>query len=294
MLKIVLAMLVGAGCLFSNDLTVTPIIKAEFIGIQMIDTNVSAGSVIFGDNSFGVTATKGDIEVVGVVSLVDVPEFGVDINKVYISKKFNESLKLNVGYKDLPYGFWYSNCVNLPLVRTGNFDPTYESYVIKTKAPQIGITWKQGVVETDVVGYMHGGKYNSAVAKSEVNLGDVIAVNMSVKVQNVDTLSLAAGGSANMGKFQLSGVYSRSITENLTGSYVEFAVFPTDINVTALRADLLIDSLSNGISSYSLSTVFFLTENFYIGSEYTLQSNIVNTKSEKPTHMVTGLIGVEF
>lgn len=294
MRKIILAMLVGVGCLFADNFTLTPIVKAEFLGVQQIDKNAHAGSVIFGDNSFGVNATKGDLEVVGVVSLVDAPKLGVGLNKVHLVKTFSESFKLNVGYKDIPYGFWYTNCVNLPLIRTGNFDSTYKSYVIKTKAPQLGVKWKQGMVETDIVGYMHNGKYKSFAAKSEVNLGDVIAINVSVKSQNMDTSSVSIGGTANLGMFQLSGVYSRGVTENTTGSYVEFAIFPTDINITAIRADLLIDDMNNGMSSYSLSSVFYLTEEFYVGSEYTLQSNIVEYKYQKPTHRVTGLIGVEF
>jgi len=295
MRKVIIAMFVGAACLFADDtLRVVPNIKAEFLGVQQVTKDATAGSVIFGDNNFGLTATKGDIEAVGSISLLDNQDFGVAVNNAYISKGLGESFKLTVGYKDLPYGFWFTNCVNYPLVRSGDFNPDYNSYIIKTKASQIDLTWKKGMVTTDVAGYMHNGKFNSAVMKSEVNVGDVIALNASVKVQNVDTLSIVCGTTANMGKFQLTGVYSRGITDKITGSYVEASVFPTDINVTSVRADVLVNDDNVGMSSYALSSMFFITENFYTGVEYTVKSDIVNSDLQTPTHWITGLIGVEF
>jgi hypothetical protein len=305
MRKFAVALLVGAGCLCAttvdsttlmnqDELVIVTNVKAEFVGVQQIDNNAPSGSVLFGDNNFGVTATKGNVEVVGSVSLVDYPEFGVELNKVYISKGLGESFNLSVGYKDLPYGFWFTNCVNYPLARSGDFNTDYYAYVLKTKAPQIDLTFKRGIVTTDVAGYMHNGSFNSAVAKSEVNIGDVVALNASVKAQNLDTLSASVGGTANLGKFQLSGVYSRGITEKQTASYAEFAVFPTDINVTSIRGDILINDDHVGMSSYSLATLFFITENVYVGSEYTMKANIVNSELKTPTHWITGLIGVEF
>lgn len=296
MRKVIIALMFGVACLFADDsLKVVPHVKAEFLGIQQIDTGVGAGSVVLGDNNFGLTATKGNLEVVGSVSFVDSPEFGVDINKIYLTKGLGESLNLTIGYKDLPYGFWLTNCVNYPLVRSGDFNSVYDSYVIKTKASQIDLTWKNGMIITDVAGYMHNGKFNSAVAKSEMNFGDIIALNASIKIQNIDTLSIVCGTTANMGKFQLTGVYSRGITAENTGAYAEISIFPTDINVTSIRGDILLDSKTHsGLSSYSLSTLFFLTENFYTGMEYNLKSDILDSELQKPTHWVTGLIGVEF
>lgn len=301
----IVAILIGVVTVYSgtvdsiksvNDkLKFTPHIKTEFIGVQQLDTNMSIGSLIFGDNNFGITATKGDLEAVASVSLIDVPTFGVGIDKMYISKGLSDAFNLTVGYKDLPYGLWFSNCVNYPLVRSGDFNTEYSAYVIKTKAPQIGLTWEKGFLTTDVVGYMNNGKFKSVVAKSEFNLGDVISINASVKCPNLDTLSMACGGVANLGKFQLSGLYSHNFSNELSGAYAEFSVFPTDNNVTAVRGDVLINKYSQiGMTSYSLSSMFSITENFYVGTEYTLKSNVIKSKMQTPTHWITGIIGVEF
>jgi len=306
MRKIVIAILVGSGCLFANNIDSTKMleqdnlllvtnIKAEFLGVQQIDKDAQAGSVIFGDNNFGVTATKGDLEVVGSVNLVDYPEFGVGLNKAFISKGIGgEKFNLTVGYKDLPYGYWLSNCVNYPLVRSGDYNPTYDSYIVKTKATQIDLKVKTGLVTTNVAGYVHNGEFNSAVAKTELNFEDAVVVNASVKIENVDTVSMVLGTTVNMNKFQVTGVYSRGFTAKNTGSYAELCFFPTDRNVTALRGDLLLDDSFDGMLSVGLSTIFNITENLYTGAEYTVKSNIVDSGTQNATHSITALIGVEF
>jgi len=306
MRKIVIAILVGAGCMFANNIDSTKMleqdnlllvtnIKAEFLGVQQIDKDAQAGSVIFGDNNFGVTATKGDLEVVGSINLVDYPNLGVEVNKAFISKGIGgETFNLTVGYKDLPYGYWLSNCVNYPLVRSGDYNPAYDAYIVKTKATQIDLKAKTGIVTTNVAGYVHNGEFNSAVIKTEANFNDVIVSNASVKIQNADTVSMVLGTTANIHKFQVTGVYSRGFTDKNTGAYTELSFFPTDRNVTAIRADLLMDDMNNGLSSYGLSTIFNITENLYVGSEYTLKSEIVDSKTQTPTHSITALIGVEF
>lgn len=293
-LALILAMFVGMGTALADSLVVEPVIKAEVLLIQSIEEDAEP-VVVFGTNDFGVVATKGDVEVSGVVSIVDVPEYGVELSQVYLKKGIGEKFDITAGYQNIPFGYWTSNCVNYPLVRTGNYDPTFDDYIIKNKATQVEIGYTGNVIVADVAGYVgNSGTFSSVAGRFSADLA-IIAPNLSVNVEDADSVSVAVGAEVDLGTVALNGVYYRGVNTDRMGSYFEVAVFPTESIITAIRADLLANTETNdGQSSFSLSGIYLITDNVYAGIEYTLQSQVLDSDLQEPTHMITGLIGCEF
>lgn len=297
MKKLILAVAMLSACVFAGDTTktevkgyeFTPVLKSETILTSVLEDGARP-TIIFGDNDLGVMFTKDLLEVKAVLSLAD-----VTLSKVYIKQGFENGVNLLAGYSELPYGSWTSNCVNYPLVRTGNYDPAYESYKIKQYAPQVGGGYSNDVIEATVAGYVgENGNSTSLAAKIGADF-TIIAPNLSVRADNMDDVELAIGADIDLGVVGIYGVYSRGINVDRMGSYVEVSVFPTDFLITAIRADLLANTdTKDGLSSFSFSNLFLITDNIYAGIEYTLQSDVVDTELQKPYHLLTTLIGFQF
>ncbi len=296
MKKLILAFAVLATSIYAGEesLEVTPVIKSEVISSIALEDGARP-AVFFGSQDFGVIVNKGDVEVAGVVSLVDAPDYGVSLNKVYVKKGIGESFDITAGYKNLPYGHWTSNCVNYPLVRSGNSNPTYDAYKIKQKASQVEVGYTGSVLVADVAGYVgSNGEFGSVAAKLSADL-TILAPTVSVRADNMDSVDMTVGADVDFGVINFYGAYSRGVNVDRMGSYFEVSVFPTSFLITSLRADLLADTdTKDGITNFSLSNLFLLTDNVYAGLEYNIQSDVIDSDLQSAVHGLTAIIGCEF
>ena len=266
---------------------VTPIIVAEFLAIQEINPEADAGSLIFGTNEFGATVATGPVDVVASINLNE--DLSVSVNKAYITHNMKEKFTLTAGYKNIPFGYWTTNCVNYPLVRTGGIVDA-----VKEKAIQLEFGAKNDLVDFKFAGYNNNGTFQSFATKATLDY-NVIGAGVSMKLEDFDQASLDLALLFDLDVVTVTASYYTGLNHSANGGYAEVSVLPNDNVIVSARAGMLTDrDLSAGDAQFSLAGLYFLNKYVALGLEYTAFSPIADSKLQTPEHWATGLIAFIF
>lgn len=293
MKRIILLLVALIGVSMADTLTVEPVVKSELVFVQEIDSEAPAGSLLLGEQDFGVEITKGKTSVVGVANFSgDVGNIEAGLSKALVTQKVNDAVSISAGYGTIPFGFWSSNSVNYPLARTGGWSGSYDA--IKTKALQTAVNYEKGLLKTEVAGYQGAsGSFKSVAGRVTADLA-LLAPEISFKSEDFESNSLSIGLTLDLGKIGVNTAYFTGLGDvDNAGTYLEVSVFPTEALIIAIRGETLnTKDFTDGETQFSLSTLYLLNEHVYFGMEY--NAWMVYSLFDEPLHTMTGLIGCEF